>query len=223
MGWFNPTDVGNSSKEGRGYTKTGLNSGTCLEVARPKKSIPTLCPWKRDNSLGSVNSKIGIWAPTSSLFIQEAWPNLPRLFSLPSKSCIYWNPDRRSFKTLLWGQTNYFYQPWSKTTPKWERPFMDVWSKNPQISSRADGKSRPHYIPLWGSWPSHPSAYPQGLSPLSLLPRNLGPLDKTPRGIVGRSSDQSWGNPVHSWQQLCLGWKKRSQICNSLQFWDHRV
>ena len=29
----------NSSKEGRGYTKTGLNSGTCLEVARPRKSI----------------------------------------------------------------------------------------------------------------------------------------------------------------------------------------
>ena len=24
--------------------KTGLNSGTCLEVARPRKSIPTLCP-----------------------------------------------------------------------------------------------------------------------------------------------------------------------------------
>ena len=32
---------------------------------------------------------------------------------------------------------------------------------------------------------------PQGLSSLSLLSRNLGPLDKTPRGIVGRSSDQS--------------------------------
>ena len=29
------------------------------------------------------------------------------------------------------------------------------------------------------------------LSPLSLLSRNLGPLDKTPRGIVRRSSDQS--------------------------------
>ena len=51
--------VGNSSKEGRGYTKTSLNSGTCLEVARPRKSIPTLCPQKRGNSCGSVNSKLG--------------------------------------------------------------------------------------------------------------------------------------------------------------------
>ena len=67
---------------------------------------------------------------------------------------------------------------------------MDVWSKNPQISSSANGKSRPHYIPLWGSYPSHPPAYPQGLSPLSLLPRNLGPLDKTLTGIAGRSSDR---------------------------------
>ena len=32
---------------------------------------------------------------------------------------------------------------------------------------------------------------PEGLSPLSPLSRNLGPLDKTPRGIVRRSSDQS--------------------------------
>ena len=77
--WFNPTDMGNSWKEGRGYTKTGLNSGTCFEVARPRKSIPTLCPWKRGNSLGSVNSKVGIWAPACSLLIQKARSNYLRL------------------------------------------------------------------------------------------------------------------------------------------------
>ena len=151
MGWFNSTDVRNSSKEGRDYTKTSLNSSTCLEVARPRTSIPTLCPQKRRNSLGSINSKIGIWAPAWSLFIQEAGPNCPRLVSLPLKSCSCCNPDKRCLKTLFWGQTNYFYQPPSETTPKWERPFMDVWSKNPQISSSADGKSRPQYNPLWGS------------------------------------------------------------------------
>ena len=32
---------------------------------------------------------------------------------------------------------------------------------------------------------------PRGLSPLSLLPRNLGPLEKTLIGIVRRSSDKS--------------------------------
>ena len=46
-------------------------------------------------------------------------------------------------------------------------------------------------------FPSDPSAYRQGLSPLSLLPRNLGPLDNTLRGIVRRSTDQSLGNLVH--------------------------
>ena len=121
-----PLMGGTPQKEGRGYTKTGLNSGTCLEVARPRKSIPTLCPWKRGNSLGSVNSKVGVWAPACSLLIQEARSNRLGLAPLPSKSCSSCNHDRRCFKTLLWGQTNYFYQPPSKTTPKWERPFMDA-------------------------------------------------------------------------------------------------
>ena len=151
MGWFNPTDVGNSSKEGRGYTKTRLNSTTCLEVARPRKSIPTLRPWKRRNSHGSINSNVGTWAPACSLPIQEVQSNHLRLASLPSKSCSYCNPDKRCLKTLFWGQTNYFYQPPSETTPKWERPFMGAWTKNSQISSSADGKSRPDYIALWGS------------------------------------------------------------------------
>ena len=105
MGWFNPTDVDNSSKEGRGCTKTILSSSTCFEVSRPRKSIPTLSPQKRRNSLGSVNSKVRTWAPACSLLIQEAGPNRLRLASLPSKSCSYCNPDRRCFKTLFWGQT----------------------------------------------------------------------------------------------------------------------
>ena len=197
MQWFNPTDKGNSLKEVGGQTKTSLNSCTCLEVARSRKSIPTLCPQKRRNSLGSVNLKVGTWASACSLFIQEARPNHLRLASLPLKSCSYCNLDRRCFKALFGGQTNYFYQPPSETTCKWERPFMDVWSKNPLISNRADGKSRPDYIPLWGSWTSHHPTYPWGLSPLSLLPRNIGQLDKTLRGIVRISSDQSWGNLVH--------------------------
>ena len=62
----------------------------------------------------------------------------------------------------------------------------------------------------------------RGLSPLSLLSRNLGPLDKTQRGIVRRSSDQSWKNLVHWWKQLRLGWKKKSWVYSILQFWDHR-
>ena len=87
-------------------------------------------------------------------------PLLGRNFSLPSKSCSYCSPDKRCFKTLFWGQTNYFYQPPSETTPEWERPFMDVWSKVPQIVSSADRKSRPDYISLWGSQLCHPPAYP---------------------------------------------------------------
>ena len=95
--------MGNSSKEGRGYTKTSLNSGTCLEVARPRKSIPTLCPWKRINSLRSINSNCETCAWACSLLIQKGRPNCSRVASLPLKSWSYCNLDRRCFKTLFWG------------------------------------------------------------------------------------------------------------------------
>ena len=106
MRWFNPTNVGNSSKEGRGYTKTGLNSGTCLEVARSKQAFQLpfhsnfLSFHEREGiALGDLklNSKVGIWAPACSLLIQQTWSNRPRLAPLPSKSCSYCNHDRRPF------------------------------------------------------------------------------------------------------------------------------
>ena len=76
-------------------------------------------------------------------------PSLGRDLSLPSKSCRYCSPLKRCFKTLLWEQTNDFYQPPSEITPELERPFMAVWPKNPQISNSTEGKSRPDYNPLW--------------------------------------------------------------------------
>ena len=64
----------------------------------------------------------------------DLWVPIPLLgsdLSLPLKSCSYCSPDRRCFKTLSWGKTDYFYQPPSETTPECERPIMDVWSKEP--------------------------------------------------------------------------------------------
>ena len=43
--------------------------------------------------------------------------------------------------------------------------------------------------------PANPSTYPQGLSPLSLLPRNLGPLDKTQEGLL----KDPLANPEEIW------------------------
>ena len=67
-------------------------------------------------------------------------------------------------------------------------------------------------------FPSDPSAYHQGLSPLSLLPRNLGPLDKTSGRIVRRSSDWSWGNG----RSFVLDGKRRARYAVVSNFWDHR-
>ena len=154
------------------------------------------------------------WAPARSLLIQEAWPNSPRLASLPSKSCSYCNPDRKCFKTLFWGQTIFT----SHQVKQLLNGRGHLWMSD-QIILR--------YQVVLMENPGLTISLCEVLNPatlylLSLLPGNLGPLDKTLRGIVGRSSDQSWGNLVHWWKQLCLGWKKKSWVCRSLQFWDHR-
>ena len=108
--------------------------------------------WLQKDSLGHFVDGVDKYFSHQFLVVPECpTPLLGRDLSLPSKSCSYCSPDRRCFKTLSWGQTNYFYQPPSETTPGWERPFMDVWSKDPQISSSTDGKFSSYYIPLWGS------------------------------------------------------------------------
>ena len=147
----------------------------------------------RGNSLGSVNSKGWDLSPRL-LLIQEAWSNRPRLGPQPWKSCSYCNHDRRCFKTLLWGQTNYFYQPPSETTLKWKGPFMDVWPKNPQISSSIDGKSRPHYISL-RFLTSHPPAYPEYSLPFHSCLETLDHRIKPREGL----SEDPLTNPEKIW------------------------
>ena len=160
--------MGNSSKEGRGYTKTSLNSSTHLEVPRARKSIPTLCPWKRRKSLGNVNPKTGTWAPAYSLLIQEAWTNCPRLAFLPSKSCSYCSPDRRCFKTLFWGKiiftSHQVKQLLNGRGHLWMSDqrilrYQVVLMENPGLTISPCEILNP--------------AYPWGLSPLPLLPGNL--------------------------------------------------
>ena len=82
MRWFNPTDVENSSKEGRGYTKTGLNSGTCIALkeqvglspyemlyGRPFANVNDLFPdpeaqtfWSYTMAIGQFQQDIHLWS-----------------------------------------------------------------------------------------------------------------------------------------------------------------
>ena len=100
-------------------------------------------------------------------------PDCPTLLlgidlSLPLKFCSYCSPGRRCFKTLLRGQTNYFYQLPSEITPERERSFMDVWSKDPQISSSADGIQAWLYPFLRFLTPLPSCLPPRALSPFTL-------------------------------------------------------
>ena len=118
-----------------------FSSQTCTILGATGKTITN------DSSEDFFVAGMDKYLPTSFWWYLDT-PLLGRDLSLPSNSCSYCHPDRRCFKTLFWGQTNYFHQPPSETAPKWERPFMDVRSKSPQISSSADGKPTPNYNPL---------------------------------------------------------------------------
>ena len=97
------------------------SSQTCAIFVATGKAITKrliqalLCCW--DGQIFSHQFLVVPECPTSLL---------GRDLSLLSKSCSYCSPGRRCFKTLFWGQTSYFDQPPSETTPEWERPLRDV-------------------------------------------------------------------------------------------------
>ena len=99
---------------------SGAFSQTCTILGATEKQL-------QKDSLEHFVAGIDKYFSTSFWWsLSVLLPYWEEIFSLPSKSCNYCSPDRRCFKTLSWGQTNYFYQPPSETTLKWERPFMDV-------------------------------------------------------------------------------------------------
>ena len=90
-------------KKAEATLKQSLTQAPALRLPDPEKHSNFMFT-KEKNNLGSVNSKVGIWAPACSLLLQEARPNHLRLAFLPSKSCSYCNLDRRCFKTLFGGK-----------------------------------------------------------------------------------------------------------------------
>ena len=58
MRWFNPTDVGNSTKEGRGYTKTGLNSGNLPRGCQTQKKHSNFMSIKEGIALGVLIQRL---------------------------------------------------------------------------------------------------------------------------------------------------------------------
>ena len=116
-------------------------------------------------------------------------PLLGRDLSLPLKSCSYCSPDRRCFKTLFWGQTIFTSHQVKQLLHGRGHLWMCdqrilryqvVLMENPGLTMS----------PCEFLNPDTSCLLPRTLS-LSLLPINLGPLDKILRGTVRRSSDQS--------------------------------
>ena len=175
----------------------------------PEKSISTVRPQKGRINLGSVNSKVGTWAPASSLLMQKAWSNHLRLVSLPLKSCSYCSPNRRCCKTLgskltiftshqmkqLLNGKNHLFR-YDQRILKYQAMLME----NPVLSITLC-----EILNL-----SYPAYSPEGSFPFHSCLETLDHWTETPRGINRRSSDQSWGNRHTVESSFVLGGERRA-------------
>ena len=102
------------------------------------------------------------WWSLSILFPYWEWI-FPCLWNLAAISVLMEDALKLSFGSKL------FLQPRSETIPEWKSPFMDVQSKNPQISSSADGKIQAWLYPLVKFTIQPPFCLPpRALSPFTL-------------------------------------------------------
>ena len=121
-----PLMWGTPQKKAEATLKQALTQAPALRLPDPEKAFQLYVHEREGIALGVLTQRLGSEPQPVAYLSKRLDPTSRGWLPLPSKSCSYCNHDRRCFKTLLWGQTNYFYQPPSKTTPKWERPFMDV-------------------------------------------------------------------------------------------------
>ena len=57
--WFNPTDVGNSSKGGRGYTKQALTQAPASRLPDPEKAFQLYVHEREGIALGVLTQRLG--------------------------------------------------------------------------------------------------------------------------------------------------------------------
>ena len=226
MGSFNPSDVGNSSKEGSSFTtaatlKQTLTQAPNLRSPDPEKAFQLYVHEREGIALGVLTQRLGSETQPVVYLSKRLDPNAqgwpPCLWNLATIAILREDALKLSFggkltifvshqvKQLLNGRGHLWMSDQRILR------YQVVLMENPGLTIPPCEVLNPATIlpNTEGSLPFH-----------SCL-ETFGPLDKIPRGIVGRSSDQPWGNLLDWWKQLCLGMKKKSQKCSSLQFWGH--
>ena len=161
--------MGNSSKGGRGYTRIAL--GVLTQRLGPEPQPVAYLTKRLD--------------PTT-----QGWP--PCLQSLAAIEA-----DRRDFKTLSRGKLTFFT---SHQVKQLVNGRVHLWMSDQRILRYRVVLMESPGLTISPCEVFNPGTLlptTEGFLPLSLYPRNFGPLDKTPRGIVRRSSNQSCGNLAH--------------------------
>ena len=117
---------GTPQKKAEATLKQALTQAPALRLPDPEKAFQLYVHEREGIALGVLTQRLGS-EPQPIAYLSKrlnptSWGWLPCLRSLAAIAIMIEDALKLSFG----GQTNYFYQPPSKTTPKWERPFIDV-------------------------------------------------------------------------------------------------
>ena len=122
---------GTPQRKAEATLKQALTQAPTLRLPDPEKAFQLYVHEKEGIALGVLIQRLGS-EPQPVTYLSkrldptvQGWPA-----SQPSKSFSYCTSDRRCSKTLFGGQTNYYYQPPIKTTPRWVRP---LWMSDQRI------------------------------------------------------------------------------------------
>ena len=95
-------------KKAEATLKQALNQAPALRLPDPEKAFQLYVHKREGIALGVLTQRLGSKPQPVAYLSKRLDPTAWGWPPPPSKSCSYCNHDRRCFKTLVWGQTNYF-------------------------------------------------------------------------------------------------------------------
>ena len=117
---------GTPQKKAEAILKQAFTKSPALMLPDPEKTFQLYVHEKEGIALGVLTQRLGPEPQPVAYLLKRLDPTTQGFTPCLQHFAVIAILIEDALKTLFWNQNNYFYQPPSKTTPKWERPLMTV-------------------------------------------------------------------------------------------------
>ena len=117
---------GTPQKKAEAILKQAFTKSPALMLPDPEKTFQLYVHEKEGIALGVLTQRLGPEPQPVAYLLKRLDPTTQGFTPCLQHFAVIAILIEDALKTLFWKQNNYFYQPPSKTTPKWERPLMAV-------------------------------------------------------------------------------------------------